>query len=252
MRPVPVTGIPYREFQFPLNVFMHMLTLEEGSVTYLHYGLFDDPGDSIATAQERSTELLLSRLPPPPARVLDVGVGIGTTLAKLTRLGYQAVGITPDESQASAVRARHGDAVEVVQVAFERLFPRGYDVVVFQESSQYIDTAALFAKSREITNSVIVLDEFSTEAGGTLHDLAEFVKTAASFKFRLVEETDLSPRAAPTIDYFLERLPRYRPILERDLGLGAEQVDGLIDSGRDYRERYRRGAYVYRLLRFQR
>ena len=252
MRAVPVTELAYREFQFPLNVFMHMLTLEEGSVTYLHYGLFDDPSEPIAKAQERSTELLLSRLPPSPARVLDVGAGIGTTLATLTRLGYDAIGITPDEGQVATIRARHGDAVNVVNVAFERLFPRAYDVVLFQESSQYIDAAKLFAKAREITNRVIVLDEFSTEANSTLHELGEFVRIAAAFKFRLVEDTDLSSRAAPTIDYFLERLPRYRPTLEHDLGLDPKQIDDLIGSGRQYRDRYRTGAYVYRLLRFER
>ncbi len=252
MRAVPATELPYRDFQFPLNVFMHVLSLEEGGVTYLHYGLFDDPADSIAKAQERSTELLLSRLPPPPARVLDVGVGVGTTLARLTRLGYDAVGITPDESQASVVRARHGDDVNVVRVGFEHLFPRPYDVVLFQESSQYIKTVPLFAKAREITSNILVLDEFATDANATMHELGEFMRTAAAFKFRNVEDLDLSARAAPTIDYFLERLPRYAAALERDLGLDAKQVGELIESGRQYRERYRGGAYVYRLLRFQR
>ena len=67
--------IAYRDFYYPLNVFMHILMHEEGAVRYLHYGLFERDDDSIDVAQERSTELLLSRLPPPPARLLDVGVG---------------------------------------------------------------------------------------------------------------------------------------------------------------------------------
>ncbi len=252
MPAVPPVPLPYNEFQFPLNVFMHVISLEEGAVTYLHYGLFEQPGESIAEAQERSTELLLSRLPPPPARVLDVGVGIGTTLARLTRLGYDATGITPDPQQVAMVRARHGDGVNVVQVAFEKVFPRPFDGLVFQESSQYIDATALFGKAREMTNEVIVLDEFSTGAAGTLHRLDEFVQAAASFRFTKAEDIDLSERAAPTIDYFLERLPRYRAALLEDLGLEEKQLDELIESGNRYRDHYRRGTYVYRLLRFER
>src|SRR5205823_5833786 len=96
--------IAYRDFYYPLNVFMHILTREEGGVRYLHYGLFEQPDESIDAAQERSTELLLSRLPPPPARLLDVGVGLGTTLARLRELGYDAEGITPDAKQAAMAR----------------------------------------------------------------------------------------------------------------------------------------------------
>src|SRR5207302_9727632 len=73
--------IPYRDFYYPLNVLLHLLTLEEGRVDYLHYGLFEDTGEPIRAAQERSTELLLSRLPALPGRLLDVGVGLGTTLS---------------------------------------------------------------------------------------------------------------------------------------------------------------------------
>jgi len=249
MPAVPATDLPYRQFQFPLNVFMHMLSLEEGSVSYLHYGLFDDPAEPIAKAQERSTELLLSRLPPPPARVLDVGVGVGTTLARLSQLGYEAAGITPDESQAALVRERF-PGVDVTRVGFEYLFPRTYDVALFQESSQYINAARLFAKAREITGNVIVLDEFAIETEGSLHRLDEFLRAATAYKFRVVEDLDLSQRAAPTVEYFMKRLDRYRSTLIADLGLTNEQVDELITSGAQYRDAYARGAYVYRLLRF--
>ena len=50
---------PYRDFYYPLNVFMHILTNEEGSVSYLHYGLFEREGEPIGEAQERSTSMLL-------------------------------------------------------------------------------------------------------------------------------------------------------------------------------------------------
>ncbi|MGZ5477016.1 MAG: hypothetical protein ACXW29_12850, partial [Thermoanaerobaculia bacterium] len=70
--------------------------------------------------------------------------------------------------------------------------------------------------------------------------------------FRKVEEVDLSAKAAPTVDYFMQRLPRYRQALIDDLGLKNEQIDELIESGDTYRSLYANGTYVYRLLRFTR
>lgn len=56
---------------FPLNVYAHSLYLQQGQVNYLHYGLVEENEDvwelGALAAQQRSTELLLARLPPPLA-----------------------------------------------------------------------------------------------------------------------------------------------------------------------------------------
>ena len=237
--------IPYREFTYPLNVFMHILTHEERAVRYLHYGLFVRADEPIDDAQERSTELLLSRLPPPPARLLEVGVGLGTTLARLRRLGYDAEGITPDATQAAM-------AETAVTVASLETFDGGpYDLLLFQESSQYIDSEALFAKARSLAPRVLVLDEFATQPlddPGALHTLEGFLRAAAANGFRVAEEMDLSAQAAPTIAYFQERIPRYRRALAAELGVTGQQIDDLLASGERYSDRYRSGVYVYRLV----
>ncbi|HVR43427.1 MAG TPA: methyltransferase domain-containing protein [Thermoanaerobaculia bacterium] len=246
--------LPYRDFYYPLNVFMYVLSHEEGGVRELHYGLFQSPGDSIAAAQERSTTLLLSRLPPPPATLLEAGIGLGTTLARLKELGYEATGITPDLQQVAMVRARYGDALPVFGSAFESFqSDEKYDAIVFQESAQYIDAAALFARARELTGQIVVLDEFalrSVDTPGALHSLERFLVCAGLNGFTKTEEIDLSAEAAPTVDYFLDRLPRYRDRLIENLGVTATQITDLIESGRQYRERYRDGVYGYRLLTF--
>lgn len=245
-------SLPYRDFFYPLNVFMHILTHEEGGVDYLHYALFENEEEGIGVAQEHSTELLLSRLPPPPARLLEVGIGLGTTLLRLTRLGYDAEGITPDEKQIAMVRERFGEELRVRCVAFEALEAEGrYDMLVFQESSQYIDPQTIFARARDLAPRVLVLDEFALQPldpPGSLHLRSRFLAAAEEAGFALTEELDLSHRAAPTVDYFIKRLPRYREPLKADLGLTDQQVDDLIESGKNYRELYRRGVYGYRLL----
>src|SRR5436190_6414933 len=121
-------SVPYRDFYYPLNVFMHVLTLEEGGVEHLHYGLFERDDEPISVAQERSTTLLLSRLPPPPARILEAGIGLGTTLARLWQ--YDAVGCTPDEQQIAMARARH-PSLNIVCAKFEEM-SGAYDAILFQ------------------------------------------------------------------------------------------------------------------------
>jgi hypothetical protein len=273
--------IPYRDFTYPLNVFMHILTHEEGEVRYLHYGLFERPDESIAVAQERSTELLLSRLPPPPARLLEVGAGLGTTLARLIGLGYDAQGITPDEKQVAMAGGR------VALSSFEAfdgpppsrrldrrrpaagrerdaLGPAGedagvplppFDVIIFQESSQYIDSEALFAKARGLAPRVVVLDEFAMQPldePGALRPLDGFLRAAAANGFAVAEDLDLSAKAAPSIDYFQVRFPRYRDALVADLGITGQQVDELVIGGERYSGRYADGVYAYRLLDLRR
>jgi hypothetical protein len=253
MRAVSAGPPPYRDFYYPLNVFMHILTAEEGDVPYLHYGLFEHEDEPLAIAQERSTELLLSRLPAPPARLLEAGIGLGTTLDRLTRLGHRATGITPDERQVAMVRARYGDTLDVHCVAFEQFTSsEQFDAILFQESSQYIASDALFAKARELTSRVIVIDEFALQNEGALHRYDAFVAAAAQNGFHIDEELDLSAKAPPTVAYFMKRLPRYRDHLISDLGLTGQQVDDLLESGRSYVDLYRRGVYAYRLLALRR
>lgn len=247
--------LPYRDFYYPLNVFVHILMHEEGEVPYLHYGLFDDPGERIAVAQERSTEMLFRRLPPPPARLLEVGIGLGTTMARLRRDGYAVEGITPDDKQIAMVQATHGEDFPAFCASFERFSGSGlYEAIVFQESSQYIDSEALFDRARALlapSGSILVLDEFAlklVDQPGGLHSRERFLEAAGRYGFTVREEVDLSAQAAPTIDYFMQKIPRYRDALIGELGLSDVQVEELITSGREYRERYASGVYGYRLF----
>jgi SAM-dependent methyltransferase len=247
-----------RDFPYPLNVFLHVLSREEGRIVALHYGLFESKQEDIGPAQDRSTAMLIERLPPPPASLLEVGIGLGSTLDRLTRLGYDAEGIGPDERQVSAARALFGPKLRAHAAAFETFeTTRRFDAVVFQESSQYIESDVLFRRTRALANPgavVVVLDEFSlrpVEGPGALHRRDRFLEAALAHGFRAEEEVDLSAAAAPTVDYFLERLPRYRESLSAALDLDDERIDALIESGRRYRDLYASGAYGYRLLRFR-
>src|SRR5262245_52613684 len=237
---------------------MHVLSREEGEVRDLHYGFFEHPDEPIFQAQQRSTDLLLERLPSPPARVLDVGMGLGRTLATLTSSGYDAEGITPDPHQIALARARFGGTLRAHAAAFETFSSDfRYDLLLFQESSQYINSGALFERTARLLTPagvVLVLDEFSlrpVDQPGALHRLDEFHDAARRLGFSCTDEVDLSRQAAPTIDYFLARLPRYRAELRSEIGITEEQLDELLLSGQRYRELYRSGAYGYLVLQFR-
>jgi SAM-dependent methyltransferase len=244
----------YEHFPFPLNVFLHILLREEGAVEAMHYGLFAAEDEPIAVAQRRSTDLLRSRLPAPRASVLEVGIGLGHTLAELASAGYQAFGITPDEKQLAVARRNHGE-INAACTPLEAFDSGGvsYDAVIFQESSQYIDSDVLWRRMSQFARDrVIVIDEFRTADDGTLHALLPFLNAARLQGFRKLEDLDLTEQAIPTVDYFIARLPRYRDRLVRDLDVTSEQIDALIESGHGYRSYYASGAYTYRLLTFSR
>ncbi len=252
--------LSYYHFTYPLNVFAHLIQHEVGRIEYLHYGLFEPGETSLKRAQQRSTDLLISRLPDPPTRLLDVGIGLGTTLAQLNELGYESLGIGPDKAQIDIALGRYGDGIHVECVSLERFVNTGapFDVVLFQESSQYIDSAELFIRVDAVLKRggrVVVLDEFALKPLSeriALHSLKDFKHAATAHSFRLLEELDLSGAAAPSVDWSMERILRRRKRLCEDLHLTREQIDELVASGNRYLARYRDGTYGYRLLVFER
>ena len=251
--------LPYCHFTYPLNVFAYLLPHEVGRVDYLHYGLFEAGEISVTRAQQRSTDLLISRLPAPPARVLDVGIGLGTTLAQLNDLGYECLGIGPDKLQIDIAVDRYGDGINVECVNLERFANTGesFDVVFFQESSQYIDSSELFVKVDEVLKRgglVVVLDEFALKPLServALHSLRNFLDAAAARSFRLLEALDLTSAAASSVDWSMDRILSWRKRICDDLDLKLEQIDELIFSGNRYLARYSDGTYGYRLLVFE-
>lgn len=249
------------QFAFPLNVYARMLELEEGRVDYLHYGLFDRPDEPVSQAQERATRLLWEVLPP-PCRVLEVGIGVGTTLRRLAAAGYQVFGITPDAAQVAEVRARLGGSAPVAQTTLEALRePSGpWDLMLLQESAQYIEPLSLFeAADRLLTPAdatIVVMDEFALRRRQAsdlgLHDREAFLALARRMGWRLQVEHDVSSQARGTVAAIVRLVQRHRDALLRDLDVTPGQLDDLVAAGLRYQALYEDGVYGYRLLRLGR
>ncbi len=249
----------YQDMPFPLNVYAHALMLEEGQLHYLHYGLFKSARTSLYDAQAYSTQLILSQLPKKPAKLLDVGIGLGTTLKLLSEKGYQCQGITPDSNQIDYIQHHWNQSAPVHCVRLEYFEPtsESFDIMLFQESAQYIDPLIIF--NRAITHlkssgSLIILDEFSLKNythTENLHSLKNFITLAKRFGFELMNQQDLSYFAAPTLDYLLNVTQKHKDRLLNDLNLSAEQLQKLDDSNRHYQAKYQAGDYGYALLNFK-
>jgi hypothetical protein len=236
-----------------LNVYAVLQLWDLGRVEHLHYGLFIDPEEPLADAQRHSTELLFTRLPPPPARLLEVGVGLGTTQWKTAAFGYECCGITPDPAQIEWAKRRYPE-LDWRCVRFEDFRDdRAFDAVVFQESGQYMALEDLFGKARSVLNPlghVILLDEFST-SGQQLHNVQQTIDAASGAGFALLENSDWSVQAASTQRYLLEQTERQRVRLLAELPVDAAMIDGLNTSNRQYLANYASGRFQYRLMRFQ-
>lgn len=250
-----------RGFAFPLNVYAHMLALEEGRVDALHYGLFEREDEPVGQAQERASARLWAALPP-PCRTLEVGIGLGTTLQRLQAAGYAVVGLTPDAAQVGEARARHGQGLDLRVSTLEAFDGRGgpWELMLFQESAQYIAPLDLFEAADRVLApagaQIVVMDEFALQrrdAGDTgLHDLAAFKALARRLGWNLVHEEDLSGTAAGTVAAIARLVRRHRQALRNDLALDDGSLQGLLDACARYAELYASGVYGYRLLRLQR
>lgn len=248
-------------FTFPLNVYARMLELGEGRLDYLHYGLFEHDDEPVWQAQERASQLLWAALPP-PCRVLEVGVGVGTTLRRLGEAGYQALGISPDAAQLDEVRFRHGDAVRVLNSTLEAIVPGHdpWDLLLLQESAQYIAPLDLFEAADRLLvaedANLVVMDEFALDRRAPehtgLHSRGHFLALAQRMGWQLVQEHDVSRQAQRTLAAIRRHVRQQREHLRRELAVDDSQIETLLLATERYQELYEQGVYGYGLLRLHR
>ncbi|MDP3619550.1 MAG: methyltransferase domain-containing protein [Ramlibacter sp.] len=248
----------YRHFPFPLNVYAHLLVRSGCNLDWLHYGLFASENDSFAQAQAYSTQLLLERLVPAPARVLEVGTGMGATMDMLQKRGYEVTGVNPDPGQIAYANERFATGDRIVCSRWEDFVPhQQWDQVIFQESAQYIAPNDIFggaARALKPGGKLLILDEVGLrrayEGEPGLNLLSDYMAAGAAHGFTLDEHLDLSKLAAPTVDHMLKSADELRGELIGQVGATAEQIDGLNASNEVYREKYRDGRYGYARLVF--
>ncbi|SDN45542.1 class I SAM-dependent methyltransferase [Allokutzneria albata] len=105
---------------------------------------------------------LVPLLPPPPARVLEVGCGRGALAAALVDLGYAVVGVDRSAEMATAAGER---GVTVIQADVHEVSGE-YDVVLFTRSLHHaedLDGILAHTGSLLAPNGQIIIEEFAWE-----------------------------------------------------------------------------------------
>ncbi len=244
---------PHLDFSFPLNLYAHLLWLEEGKLEALHLGVFEDPSEPASLAQRRATDRFLRAVPPPPATLLEVGCGVGTTARELVGRGYRVVGISPERAQIEIARKRCPEG-QFLQARFEEaaLPPGPFDALLLQESAQYLDPLVLFDRALDLLKPrgrVVIFDEFARfrrdRSPEPLHLLKDFLNQAGRFGFEVISKEDLSAKVLPSFDWLCLRIEKHRQRLLVDLDLDPEQLDRLQSRLEDYRKRYLEGRFGY-------
>jgi SAM-dependent methyltransferase len=130
----------------------------------------------------------------------------------------------------------------------------GFDLVLLQESSQYLDPAILFCKAYQLLvpgGRMLILDQFALRqcdpAESLLHYGLDFIHQAETHGFGLREHIDLSRRAMPTLDYILKIIDAHKDSLLNLLPIEAVDLAGLRDAVAANRRRYHESILGYAL-----
>jgi MPBQ/MSBQ methyltransferase len=214
----------------------------------LHYGIWDGlevTAGNLRAAQEAYTERLLALLPPPPARVLDIGGGAGWTARHLIARGYRVEIVVPSAFLAGRCRVNAPQAV-VHECLFQDFRGSGtFDVCLFSESFQYIPMDASLPGARALLapgGVVVVADCFRSEAyrgrkvsgpqPGGGHRLSAFRRHLDGWQ--VTHEAEITASVAPSID--LEQG------LYQVLGLGVSRLGDEVRGKRPMLARLAGGA----------
>jgi ubiquinone/menaquinone biosynthesis C-methylase UbiE len=140
---------------------------------------------------------ILALLPPPPAKVLDVGCGTGWTSEFLARSGYTVTGIdiSVDMVQAAKRRRPHENLAFVVGDFENMPIENGFDAAVCFSSLHHCDnlTAALTGCKRALKpNGILILmepGEGHSEAESSIKCAHDYGLTERSLPPKLLRST---------------------------------------------------------------
>jgi len=168
-------------------------------------GLAPANGELLSHAMDRLLSDCFAGLPP-GGRVLDVGAGLGGTVALLARAGFRAVGVDPDPQAVSYARARAPAGAELRCGLLTDVADGPYDALFLTEVLQHHrELDPLLACCRALIapgGSVIVHDPaLQVEARWDdvpYHRAGALAAAAARAGFDVGERRDLTAEVFPT------------------------------------------------------
>lgn len=240
----------------PFNFYKVLLNSD-----MLHFGYWL-PGKenfSLEEAQQAASELVLSQLPKAPARVLDIGCGLGATSQYLHKKGYEVVAISPDKAAVEYARDVHPgpryivcgflDDNPVLKTAEK------FDVILMQESLQYFpEIQPVFLKIIDFLKDdgrVLICDEVSYHQSTNQFSVVkqvdlierEFHKLGFYVYFHKKIGKEVTPTCTETIHRFREK----RQILFDTIDDSEQYLDHYIEGWKHQKKAYQMGTMGYEI-----
>lgn len=269
VQPVPLAGIrPLsmnpRQLPFPLNVYAQTLALSTGAVPgLLHFGVYNERDDSrmpYASAQRRAQEQLLALMLPPPARVLEAGCGFGSLARELAMRDYEVTALTPIEEEWRAASTLPGQKAHCLLLDLKDFVPHArVDVVVLQQSAQYLDPLLLMAKANDCLQEggqLLIAEEFLLDDSIITPEprplLSNFLRLAERCGFRVERQRELGRQVGPGLTLFAQWLQEQRVTVSDSLSLPLVDVDELYGQLLAMADKYTHARLGYTLLDLRR
>ncbi len=259
-----------------LRFYSDVLGLE-----HLHYGLWQADEEltlaNLKAAQNRYQQAIIDLLPPPPARVLDVGCGTGELSKTLKAKGYEVEGLSPDVNHIDSYAEKVDRPFH--HCVFEDFSPQQpYDVVIMSESCQYIALPKLFpvlAACMKPQAVWVVVDYFVKDGvTGVMaksgHTYTDFQRAVAKSDLTMDFDRDITEATLPTLDFaatlvsrgelalsmLKQRIDQRSYLLSKlvnvILWLGRKEIAKLDENRQLIDSAAFKQAKSYRLMRFKR
>lgn len=235
---------------------------------HLHFGYWPEnfPGLSLEEAQEKMFLLLLSCFPEPPARVLDVGCGLGFSAALLAEKGYRVTAIAPSDELIGYAKTRYGsEKVDYQNAGFLDESPAFavdlYDIILFQESLQYLHPIeAVFHQARRLLRpkgKIIFGDEVcldrSIQSHTAVHHRSDIISALSENGFRISSQKTVRENVLPTCNEVILRFTSHFDHVVRQVQAPdtADRLQFYLNGWKSQLQWYSRSQMGYEIFSVQ-
>lgn len=187
---------------------------------HLHFGLWpsNNPELTGEEAQQNMFEHLVTFLPGPPAKILDVGCGLGYSANLLALKGYEVIAIAPSCELVEYARKKYRSSGVVFEILDyfkdnDSIFAKSsYDVVLFQESTQYLhplnDAIKKTLYLLRDKGLIIICDEIcynlSIKPETLIHMESDYITSLSNNSFVIDKNENLSESVKATYDFVID------------------------------------------------
>lgn len=226
----------------------------------------DDPRDRYARQVEGSVapiadfaQLILERLPAPPARILDLRESHAILVKEFARYGYVLTGVDSQITQGESAAQRAETGAALPKAPLEQVertaVPRAV-CILLRHASCTQDLLGLLNRAYDLLDEdgqLFFVDEFAVELAdqdplGSPASLKAVVAQAERCGFSFQETLDLTAAAAAAADGLRDVLKYFPSTPLADLATNPDHLNCQRERLDQYAERQRCGRFVYKML----